>query len=1249
MEAQNKESVNNQQGSEAKLLQSPISQELKTSYLSYAMSVIAGRALPDVKDGLKPVQRRILYTMLELGLLHNKPFKKSATIVGNTMAKYHPHGDAPIYEALVRMAQDFASRYPLVQGQGNFGSLDGDSPAAMRYCITGDSLILTDLGIIPIREISDKEEEDINLKVLTYNGRKKTASKFFNSGRHKVIGVRTRAGYEIKGSWNHPILCWVSENGKPRLKWKLLRDVKKGDVVVINRGHSLFSPKDLDLENFKPKQNPRFKDIKLPDKMNEDLGFLLGALVSEGYFHQGAICFNNSNREFYDKVKNIILTQFKGVKLYERKIKGSCVELSIYHQKVVRFLKNIGFKESKSSDREIPFSVLKSSKKVVRAFLKALFEGDGSVRFSKDKRHGGLNIQMSYNSKSKKLIDQLRIVLLNFGIISTSTYKDKRNGCYKLIISGYSSIKNFKDNIGFFTTKKKQRLSHVGEINNTRMSKVDYIPFLNKYLRDKYKHSLLEKINLDRYNKLEQHLDVLKRFLDEEDKILVNLLLKHKYFFDYITEKKHLGEEEVYSVKVNSNCHSFIANGFINHNTEARLSKFGELMLEDVDKNTVDWRLNFDASLKEPVVLPSKIPNLLVNGSSGIAVGMATNIPPHNLREVCDGLIKLIDNPDLSIEELLSIVKAPDFPTGGVVVKDDSLINAYKTGRGRVVVQGVTKLENDKLVITEIPFNVNKAFLTMQIAEAVKKGLITNVKDLRDESSRGQVRIVLELYNPELASVVEKQLFKHTSLKTSFGVMFIALKDNQPRQFNLKELMQEFINHRETIVRRRTTYLLSKARDKKHILEGLLIAVNNIDLVVKLIKNSDSTSQAVEKLLQALNISEKQAKAILEMKLQRLTKLEHSKIKSEIESLTKEISRFEEILSSKQNLLSVVKQELLEVQNLSDERRTKISVTNQDIELEELIVDEDIVIALTTTGYVKAVKLDAFKQQNRGGKGLKTTDFEHHLKLVTRCKSKHELLFLTSNGRAYKLKAYQIPLRDRYSKGVALTRFNIQEEVKSVLVLSNDLDFDNQFLVLATKQGIVKKMCLKHVARLRSSGVKVLTLKHGDELVGADIASSSDLVFLYTAKGRAALFKVSELKSQSRIAMGVKGVKLKNQDFVNGLEVIPLTSQSASNGGDFSILVVTSKGYGKKVPLLDYRLTHRNSVGVKNASLKQGESVVKCLCLHRASNPELIAATKKGFAIRFSSASVSTMHRNSRGVRIVKLSPDDELITIVKV
>ncbi|MCD6464470.1 DNA gyrase subunit A [Candidatus Woesearchaeota archaeon] len=821
MEAQNQESVNNQQGSEAKLLQSPISQELKTSYLSYAMSVIAGRALPDVKDGLKPVQRRILYTMLELGLLHNKPFKKSATIVGNTMAKYHPHGDAPIYEALVRMAQDFASRYPLVQGQGNFGSLDGDSPAAMRY-------------------------------------------------------------------------------------------------------------------------------------------------------------------------------------------------------------------------------------------------------------------------------------------------------------------------------------------------------------------------------------------------------------------------------------------------TEARLSKFGELMLEDVDKNTVDWRLNFDASLKEPVVLPSKIPNLLVNGSSGIAVGMATNIPPHNLREVCEGLVRLIDNPDLSIEELLSIVKAPDFPTGGVVVKDDSLINAYKTGRGKVVVQGVTKLENDKLVITEIPFNVNKAFLTMQIAEAVKKGLITNVKDLRDESSRGQVRIVLELYNPELASVVEKQLFKHTSLKTSFGVMFIALKDNQPRQFNLKELMQEFINHRETIVRRRTTYLLSKARDKKHILEGLLIAVNNIDLVVKLIKNSDSTSQAIEKLLQALNISEKQAKAILEMKLQRLTKLEHSKIESEIESLTKEISRFEEILSSKQNLLSVVKQELLEVQNLSDERRTKISTTSESIDVEELIVDEDVVIALTTTGYVKAVKLDAFKQQNRGGKGLKTTDFEHPLKLVTRCKTKHELLFLTSNGRAYKLKAYQIPLRDRYSKGVALTRFNIQEEVKSVLVLSNDLDFDNQFLVLATKQGIVKKMCLKHVARLRSNGVRVLTLKPSDELAGADIASSSDLVFLYTAKGMAALFKVSELKSQSRIAMGVKGVKLKSQDFVKGLEVIPLTSQgsqsqASSNVEEFSILVVTSKGYGKKVPVNDYRLTHRNSVGVKNASLKPGERIVKCLCLRKASNPELIAATKKGFTIRFSSASVSTMHRNSRGVRIVKLTPDDEVITVVKV
>ncbi|HTX86456.1 MAG TPA: DNA gyrase subunit A, partial [Candidatus Nanoarchaeia archaeon] len=814
----------------------PIVEEMSRSYLDYAMSVIVSRALPDVRDGLKPVHRKILYAMWDIGLRAGGKFRKSATVVGEVLGKYHPHGDTAAYESMVRMAQDFSMRYPLVKGQGNFGSMDGDSAAAMRYCLSGDSLILTDRGILPIAEVSGGKEEKINLKILNYQGKIKKADKFFNSGRHRIIKITTQEGYSLRGSYNHPILVWqLNEFSIPTVGWKLLQDVTAEDYAIISRSASLFSAKNLALKEYYPLFNAKYRDIGLPETMNKDLAFLLGALVSEGSFRQNHIIFNNKDRIFYERIKKIIQGQFPGIKIYERDIKGDCRELDIYQRKVVEFLKNIGLAPVRSDQKEIPFSVLTSTAEIIKSFLIALFEGDGSVISHQDKRHAGRSLELNYNSKSEKLIAQLKITLLNFGIISNSPYQDKRNGCFKLLISGVENISRFSRKIGFFSERKNKILEEVGSLNSGRMSKNDYIPYLNDYLRRNYQQSFIKKNNFDRYNLLRKNYSSLAKILNQSDQKMIDWLLKNNFFFNKIRKVEKLSvKEDVYSVRVASSCHSFVANGFINHNTEAKLSAISEEMLFDIDKNTVDFIPTYDGSHLEPSVLPAKLPQLLLNGTMGIAVGMSTEIPPHNLRELSEAIAYLIENPDATVEDLCQFVKGPDFPTGGVIYNQKDIESAYGTGKGGIVMRGVAEIEELKgdkfqIVISEIPYQVNKAALVEKIAELVTEKKIDGIRDLRDESDREKsVRIVIELKKDAYPKKVLNALFKLTALQSTFHVNMLALVDGiQPKVLNLKSILEEYIKHREIVVRRRTQFDLDKAKDRAHILEGLVIALEN--------------------------------------------------------------------------------------------------------------------------------------------------------------------------------------------------------------------------------------------------------------------------------------------------------------------------------------------------------------------------------------------------------------------------------------
>ncbi len=1241
------EEKNNEENNKVadKIITQVIDDEMKSAYLDYSMSVIVGRALPDVRDGLKPVHRRILFAMNDMGIKWNTSYKKSARIVGETLGKYHPHGDSAVYDSLVRMAQPFSLRYPLIQGQGNFGSVDGDSAAAMRYCVTGDTLILTNKGITKIKDISSEKETRINLDVLNFNGEAKKSVKFFNSGKHNVIKIITEQGYELAGSENHPVLCW-SKNvfGVPSFEWKLLKNITEKDYVVLSR-QGLFSDVNASLKKYFPSANSRHKKISLPSTMNKELAFLLGALVSEGSFHNNQILFYNKDRVFYGEVKRIIKKLFKGITIYERTLKGDCLELSIYHQKVVSFLKNVGLTPVVSDKKEIPFTVLLSKKEVITSFLRALFEGDGSVIFKEDKRHGGKSIELTYNSKSKTLISQLKTVLLSLGVATTNPYVDKRNTCYKCIVSGKLSMHNFEKNVGFFSEKKKGALSNVSGLSE-RMSKTDFIPFLNEYLKKAYSDKIVQKHNFDRYNTLLKNQGLLKK-LSYFDSLLLDSLIKNQYFFNRVKSKEELKKENVFSVKVSSECHSFVGNGFINHNTEARMSKISDELLQDIDKDTVLFVENFDGSLKEPSVLPCKFPSLLVNGSTGIAVGMATNIPPHNLVEVSSAVIALIDNPEITIPELLEHVKGPDFPTGGIIHGRSGFLQAATTGRGKVVVRARIFEEETKkglrLVVSEIPYMVNKSNLIMQIADCVKEKTIEGISDLRDESDRKGMRIVIELKKDAVVDVVKNQLFKHTRLKETFGIIFLALTKNQPKVFTLKGLLSEFVDHRKEVVRKRTEFDLRKAEEKAHVLEGLLIALDNIDEAIELVKASESGLVAKEKLMSHFSLSEVQSQAILDMKLQKIARLESQKIKDEHASLMDAIKSFKKILGDEQEILDIIKEEQQElIDKFGDSRRTEIlDVEEEDFDMEDLIPDEQVVVTLSNSGYVKRIPLDTYKTQRRGGVGVigadkKEDDF---IEKVFVTNTHAYLLVFTDKGRVHWLKVYRVPEGSRQSKGKAIVNLlDLGGGRVSAVIPVNEFRED-EFLFTATKKGVVKKTVLSAYSRPRQGGIIGLTIDEDDSLIGVGVTNGEKQILLATRNGMACRFLETRVRPIGRTGRGVTGIRFNGDDEVVGLIITSV---------DTNVLTLTNKGFGKQSKVSDYRLINRGGKGVRNIKLTEKNGFVVSV-KEVLGSEDLMLVTRNGMIVRTAVNQISTVGRAAQGVRVIKLREGDELINAAKI
>ena len=985
-----------------------IQQEMQRSYIDYAMSVIVGRALPEVRDGLKPVHRRVLYAMFDSGFRPDRGHAKSARSVAETMGNYHPHGDSSIYDTLVRMAQPWSLRYPLVDGQGNFGSPGNDPPAAMRYCLTGDALVrLPEGGTIRIDEVvpgaKTNSDNIIELKVLDRHGDPVVADRLFHSGEHHTYTVRTTEGDEVTGTANHPLLCLVDLAGVPTLLWKLIEEIRPGDVAVMSA----------------------------------------------------------ESRE--------------------------CEEIS------------------------------------------------------------------------------------SSSVIS---------------------------------------------------------PTLDQFL---------------------------KQYGDDPDaEAIVSELTDGRFYYARVASVTEAGVQPVYSLRVDTADHAFITNGFVSHNTEARLTPLAMEMLREIDEETVDFVPNYDGRVQEPTVLPSRFPNLLANGSGGIAVGMATNMPPHNLRELGEAVFWCLENveadEEATLEAVCERVKGPDFPTYGLIVGSQGISDTYRTGRGSVRMRGVCEIEEDSrgrtgIVITELPYQVNHDNFITSIAEQVRDGKLAGIANIEDQSSdRVGLRIVVELKRDAVAKVVLNNLYKHTQLQTSFGANMLSIVDGVPRTLRHDQLIRHYVNHQLDVIVRRTTYRLRKANERAHILRGLVKALDALDEVIALIRASETVEVARAGLIELLDIDEIQAQAILDMQLRRLAALERQRIVDDLAKIEAEIADLEDILAKPERQRAIVRDELNElVDKYGDDRRTRIIAADGDVADEDLIAREEVVVTITETGYAKRTKSDLYRSQKRGGKGvqgagLKQDDIVNHFFV---CSTHDWILFFTTQGRVYRAKAYDLPEASRTARGqhvANLLAFQPEERIAQVIQIKTYEDAP--YLVLATRNGLVKKSKLTDFDSNRTGGIVAVNLRDGDELVGAVLCSSEEDLLLVSAKGQSIRFSATDeaLRPMGRATSGVQGMRFNEADELLSLNVV--------REGTY-LLVATAGGYAKRTAIEEYPVQGRGGKGVLTVQFdKRRGSLVGALIVD--DDTELYAITSGGGVIRTAARQVRKAGRQTKGVRLMNLGTGDTLVAIAR-
>jgi DNA gyrase subunit A len=1224
-----------------------LEEEMRTAYLDYAMSVIVGRALPDVRDGLKPVHRRVLYAMNELGLGPTRPYSKCAKIVGEVMGNYHPHGDAAIYDTLVRMAQDFSMRYELVDGQGNFGSVDDDPAAAMRYCVTGDTRVALAGQTVRIEDIVEGLEPDsernIDLSVLDRLGRSVHASRIFHSGDHPTLRLRTREGYEMTGTHNHPVLCIVDMLGVPLLLWKRLDELKVGDRVVMNR-----TPRTPGVECSAPERS---------------LGVLLGAFVSEGWASRRRGGFNNVDGDFFRVVLDAYDEHVGGKRyVFEREIRsGSRLfeldiqDMSAFHTSPLGCLAM-----QRSAKKTVPDLVWHSSPAFKRAFLQSLFTGDGSSSLLPRS-----TIQISYSSYSERLCADVQSLLLEFGIVSRLCGPSPR-GEHKVVLTNRREARLFAERVGFLGAKQLKLRSDLRAIPiASRAMSSDYVPFVADYIRSEGGGSWndrdwLRRHNVDRVERWEREgVAIMERIASAEVRSVVEPLVSGDHYYAEVSSIEPAGVQPVYSLKVDTEDHSFLTNGFVSHNTEARLARIATEMLRDLDMDTVDFAPNYDGSRQEPLVLPARFPNLLVNGSSGIAVGMATNIPPHNLREVIDATIAYIDDPDMDVDGLMAHVKGPDFPTGGIILGRAGIRDAYQTGKGRVRVQARAHVEplkqgKEAIVVTELPFMVKKGGdggLIQKIADLVHEKKIAEISDLRDESDKRGMRLVIELKRDAIPKVALNKLYKHTPMQSTFGVNMVALVDNVPRTLDLRAVIHNYVAHQREVIVRRTKHELAEKEARAHILEGLLVALESLDAIIELIRASRDREAAREQLIERFELTAIQATAILDLRLSQLTALEADAIKQEHADVTERIAELRAILGDEHRVLGVIKEELSEIaERFGDERRTEISHSEDEIDIEDLIADQQMVITITNTGYIKSLPLTTYRQQRRGGRGItgmdmKDGDFIEHLFI---CSTHDYLLFFTNRGKVYRSKVYELPEASRTAKGRALVNVLPLREGERVQAVLATRDFsETSYLIFATRKGTIKKTELAaYNTPIKADGIIAIKIRDDDELLAVRAVDEGDEVIMVSRAGLTVRFAESDARAMGRDTTGVRGMDVSGAPRQDGVVGEVISMDVARD--DMDLLVVTENGYGKRTPVAQYRKTSRGAKGVKTIGLTERKGGLAGALVVREHH-ELVFISVGGMVQRTSVAGISQQGRSATGVRVMNLKDEDAVSAVALV
>ncbi len=1206
----------------------PITEEMQESYIDYAMSVIVSRALPDVRDGLKPVHRRILYTMGEMGLRHDAKFRKSATVVGETMGKLHPHGDMAIYDSLARMAQDFSLRYPLIQGQGNFG------------CFTKDTKVrLTDGRNLSFEELIKETKQGKKNWTFTFNHRTKeieiteVKNPRLTRKKERILEVTLDNGEKIKCTLDHHFML---RDGN----YKKAIELKEGDSLMPFYA-KLYEGEDKNLKRYEMVYQPIEENWEFIHHLADTWNLQIGSYKKNA----GRIRHHKDFNKLNNNPSNVLRIQWQDHWKYHKEI------ASERHKNDPEYVKKIAAGRRKfwsdGKNRRI------YSERLVKRNLENWKDKDYREKMIKTLSE----VNKQYLRKHPEVIERLSRTA------SVTLKRLWKIPQYRRLFHEKIVASNKKRETNLTGKKKFLKICNYLVANNLS---------LDRKIFEKARKEVFMTKSFTSWD-----LGIQKYYKNDYISLLAELNSKgnHKVVKTRVIRE----QEDVYDLTTEP-WHNFaLAAGIFVHNSidgdppsamrysEAKLSKIGEEMLKDIEKNTVDFMDNYDGTRKEPTVLPSPVPQLLLNGSLGIAVGMATNIPPHNLSEVADALIYLIDHPKVDTEDLFKFVQGPDFPTGGQIFNQKEIIQAYSQGKGPILARGKAEIEEQektghtRIIISEIPFQVQKSTLIEQFANLVSEKRIEGIKDIRDESDREGMRIVIELSREAYPQKVLNRLYKFTDLQKTFHLNMLALVDGiQPRVLNLVELLTYFILHRKEVVYRRTKYDLEKAKERAHILEGLNKCLSNIDAVIKTIKNSASREEAQKNLIRRFKLSQIQANAILETKLSALARLERKKIEDELKEIKIKIKELTDILKSPQRIKEVIKKELKEIkENFGDERRTKVRVQKLgDIAEEDLIPQEETIITLTQGGYIKRINPKTYKIQKRGGKGILGTKtlqddtVSHFLSAQTH----DSLLFFTDSGKVFRQPVYEIPEGQRVARGRGLLNFleiSPQEKILSLFSLGKeDINLGIKYLVMITQDGIIKKTALEEFENVRKSGLIAITLKKDDLLKKVCKSKGEDELILVTKKGVAIRFKEKEIREMGRTASGVKGIRLKKGDKVVGMDVIRReTRDKRQETGDRRqetksyLLVVTENGYGKRTDLKEYRLQGRGGSGVKTVSItsKTGELVASKVLTGQ--EEDLIVISQRGQVIRTKISQISKLSRATQGVRLMRLEEGDKVVS----